>query len=178
MKVDRVSILLASLWLGLTLSCSTVATAQQAPELIKPSRTSAISERQIRAILNAMTAAAEQKDVDGIMKYMAPNITIKLTIRLGTGSQQRSLTREQYRQSLQRGFETTERRSGKYTNLKIQIAPNGQTATATYTLVEEATLKRQLGTFVSTSQVTVKFERIKGQLLETAVTSDSTIEMK
>ncbi|XHX81156.1 MAG: nuclear transport factor 2 family protein [Stenomitos frigidus ULC029] len=179
-KIDRARMLIASLLLGLTLSAtySTVATAQQAPNPIKQSRTSAISERQIRAILNAMTAAAEQKDVDGIMKYMAPNITIKLTIRLGTGSQQRSLTREQYRQSLQRGFETAERRSGKYTNLKIQIAPNGQTATVAYTLVEEATLKRQLGTFVSTSQVTVKFERIKGQLLETAVMSDSTIALK
>jgi hypothetical protein len=73
-KVDRVSMLLASLLLGLTLSAtrSMVATAQQAPDLIKQSRASAMSERQIRDIFDAMAAATKQKDVDGIVKYMAP----------------------------------------------------------------------------------------------------------
>ncbi|MBD2074143.1 nuclear transport factor 2 family protein [Phormidium sp. FACHB-592] len=180
MKVDRVSILLASLWLGLTLSatCSTVATAQQAPDLIKQSRTSAMSERQIRDILDAMAKATQQQDVDGIVKYMAPKIAIKMTLRLGKASQQLSLTREQYRQYLEQGFALLQRYDSQYKNLKIQIASSGQTGTATYTLLEEATLKGQPGTLVSTSQETVKFERLKGQILATAVTSKSTIEMK
>lgn len=180
MKVDRVSILVASLLLGLTLSAtySTVATAQQAPDLIEQSRTSAMSERQIRDIFNAMAKATKQKDVDGIVKYMAPTIAIKMTLRLGKGSQQLSLTREEYRQYLESGFALIQRYDSQYKNLKIQIASSGQTGTATYTLVEEATLKGQTGTLVSTSQETVKFERIKGQILATAVTSTSTIEMK
>ena len=179
-KVDRVSILLASLLLGLTFSAtySTVATAQQVPDFVKQARAPAISERQIRAIFNATKLAAEQKDVDGIMKYMAPNITIKMTLKLGSNSQQLSLSRAQYQQYLQQGFETTQRYSSKYTNLKIKIAPDGKTGTASYTLLEEATLKGQPGRLVSTSQETVKFERIKGQILATAVTSTSTIEMK
>ena len=184
-QVDRASSLLVSLLLsGMMLSSrATDATAHQVPDFIKQSRTptvreNQISESQIRSILNAMETAANQKNVDGILKYMSPNITITITVQLGTGAQRLSLTREQYRQYLQQGFETTERRSGKYTNLKVQIAPNGQTATATYTLVEEATLKGQPGTFTSTSQETVKFERIKGQLLETAATSSSTIAVK
>ena len=180
MKVDRASILMASLLLGLTLSatCSTVATAQQAPDLIKPSRTSAMSERQIRDIFNAMATATKQKDVDGIVKYMAPKIAIKMTLRLGKGSQQLNLTREEYRQYLEQGFTLVQSYNSQYKNLKIQIASSGQTGTATYTLVEEAILKGQPGTLVSTSQETVKFERIKGQILATAVTSTSTIVVK
>ena len=180
MQVDRASILIASLLLGLTLSvpCSMVATAQQAPDLIKQSRTSAISERQIRGIFNAMATATKQQDVDGIVKYMAPTIAIKMTLRLGKGSQQLNLTREEYRQYLEQGFAITQRYSSQYKNLKIQIAPNGQTGTATYTLVEEVTLKNQPVTVRSTSQETVKFEGIKGEILATAVTSTSTIEVK
>ena len=179
-KIDRASILIASLLLGLTLSAtgSTVATAQQAPDLIKQSRASAMSERQIRDIFNAMAAATKQKDVNGIVKYMAPQIAIKMTLRLGKSSQQLNLTREEYRQYLEQGFAITQRYSSQYKNLKIQIASGGQAGTATYTLVEEATLKGQPGRLVSTSQETVKFERLKGQILATAVTSTSTIEVK
>lgn len=183
-RVDRTRRLLVIL-LGLATPVVwlTDAPAHQVPDFIKEQsafkpRENQIRESQIRAILDAMETAANQKDVAGIVKYMAPNITIKITVQLGTGAQSLSLSREQYRQYLQQGFETAERRSSNYTNLKIQVAPNGQTATATYTLIEEAVLKGQPGTFVSTSQETVKFERIKGQILETSATSHSTIEAR
>ncbi len=179
-KIDRASILLASLLLGLTLSatCSTVATAQQVPDFVKQASASAISERQIRDIFNAMAKATKQRDVNGIVKYMAPKIAIKMTLQLGSGSQQLSLTREEYRQYLEQGFALVQSYNSQYKNLKIQIASNGQMGTATYTLVEEATLKGQPGRLASTSQETVKFERIKGQILATAVTSTSTIVVK
>ena len=179
-KIDRASMLIARLLLGLTLSatCSTIATAQQVPDLIKQSRTSAMSERQIRDILNAMATATKQKDANGIVKYMAPKIVIKMTLRLGTGSQQLNVTREEYRQYLEQGFALIQRYNSQYKNLKIQIASGGQAGTATYTLVEEVTLKSQPVTVRSTSQETVKFERLKGQILATAVTSTSTIEVK
>ena len=182
--VDRASILVVSLLLGIAspVVWSTVAIAHQIPDFIKQSRTPVregqIRESQIRNILDAMEAAASQKNVDGILKYMAPNIIIKITVQLGGQAQQINLSREQYRQYLQQGFQSTQARRGKYTNLKIQIAPNGKTATATYTLIEEATLNGQPGTFQSTTQETVKFERIRGQLLETAVTSNAAIEVK
>lgn len=179
-RVDRASILLFSLLIGIALpvAWSIGATAHPVPDFIKQSRTPTVRESQIRNILNAMETAANQKDVDGIVKYMAPNIIIKMTLKLGTGSQQLSLSRAQYQQYLQQGFETTQRYSSKYTNLKIKIAPNGKTGTAAYMLVEEATVKGLPGTLVSTSQETIKFERIKGQILATAATSNSTIEMK
>ncbi|PSB25072.1 nuclear transport factor 2 family protein [Stenomitos frigidus] len=179
-RVDRISILLTSLLFGIAVpnvGC-VVTTAHQVPDFIKQARAVAISERQIRDLFNAMATATDQRDVDGIMKYMAPKIAIKMTIRLGTHSQTLNLTREQYRQYLQQGFEVTQRYSSQYKNLKIKIAPNGQTATATCTLVEESTLKGQPGTLASISQETIKFERIKGQILATAVTSNSTIEVK
>jgi len=148
------------------------------PDFIKQPAYTRIHESQIRTILNAMETAASHKDVDGIVKYMAPNITIEIMVQLGNGTQRLNLSREQYRQYLQQGFATAQRRSSQYKNLKIQIAPNAQTATATYTLMEEATLKGQPGTFASTSQETVEFARIQGQVLETAVTSHSSIEVR
>ncbi|MBW4578482.1 MAG: nuclear transport factor 2 family protein [Tildeniella nuda ZEHNDER 1965/U140] len=189
-QVDRVSLLLvrrllASMLVGLaTLGVgSTVATAHPVSDSIKQASTptaskSQLRESEIRAIFNATKLAAEQKDVEGIMKYMAPNITIKMTLKLDNGSQSLNLTRAQYQQYLQQGFEATQRYSSKYTNLKVKIAPDGKTGTASYTLLEEATLKGQPVTLVSTSQETIKFERIKGEILATAVTSDSTIVVK
>lgn len=177
-RVDRARFVLLVLLATIVSGVPTTATAHQVPAFIKQSRGSGIRESEIRNILDAMEAAASQKDVDGILKYMAPTITIKITVQLGSRAQSISLTREQYRQYLQQGFQATQTRRGNYTNLKIQIAPNGKTATASYTLVEEATLEGQSGTFKSTAQETVKFERIKGQLLETAVTSKATIEAK
>lgn len=180
-QADRASLILVML-LGAIVpgAVVTAAMAHQVPDFIKqprrPVRESQIRESQIRSLLDAMETAASQKDVDGIVKYMAPNITIKITVQLGGRAQKINLSREEYRQYLQQGFQSTQNRSGQYTNLNIQIAPNGQTATATYTLLEEATLAGQPGTLKSTSQETVKFERIKGQLLETAVTSNAAIE--
>ncbi|MBW4693187.1 MAG: nuclear transport factor 2 family protein [Lyngbya sp. HA4199-MV5] len=184
-RADRTSTLLASLLLGLIAPALLVngVAAHPVPDFIRnPSaskaRESRIYDSQIRKILAAMAAAANQKDVEGLMKYMAPDITIKLTLRVGKGSQELNLSRAEYKQYLQQGFEATERYSGKYTNLKIQIAPNGKTGTATYTLVEEAKLKGQPVTLISTSQETITFEHIKGEILATAVMGDSTIVVK
>lgn len=184
-RVDRTSTLLASLLLGFIAPGVLVsgAAAHPVPDFIRnPSaakaRESQLRESQIRKIIVAMAAAANQKDVDGLMKYMAPDITIKLTLRVGKGSQELNLSRDEYQQYLRQGFEATERYSGKYTNLKIQIAPNGKTGTATHTLVEEAKLKGQPVTLMSTSQETITFEHINGEILATAVTGDSTIVVK
>ncbi len=179
-RVDRASLVLVSLLLGAIMVGvgSTVGATHPVPDFIRHPPTPGIRESQIRQILHAMEVAVVHKDVDGILKYMASKITIKVTIQLGAGSQTLNLTRSQYRQYLQQGFEITERYSGKYTNLKIKIAPDGKTATASYTLVEEATLNGQPGTFISTAQETVKFERVQGQLLETSATSNAAIEVK
>jgi ketosteroid isomerase-like protein len=184
-RFDHLRWLLASLLFGLaTPSISAmVVTAHPIPDFIKQLRTPTVrenqlNERQIRAIFNAMATATKQKDVEAIVKYMAPEIAIEMTLRVGKGSQKLNLTREQYRQYLEQGFAITRSYSSQYKNLTIQIAPNGQQGIATYTLIEETTLKEQPVTLTSISQETVTFERIKGQILATAVTSDSTIEVK
>ncbi|MCL6435682.1 MAG: nuclear transport factor 2 family protein [Leptolyngbyaceae cyanobacterium HOT.MB2.61] len=137
-----------------------------------------LSEGQIRAILDQMQAASNKRDTKTIMKFLAPDATVRMTIDAQGKSQTMTLTRSQYYQYLQQGFYITENYRGQYSNLKIQVMPNKKAAIATYVLDEEITIKNQPGTLVSSSDASMKFEIVKGQILVTSLKTVSRLEFK
>lgn len=138
-----------------------------------------LTEPEIRRILDAIQAAAEKRDTDGVMQYMAPNATIDLTLETSIAApQQLTLSANEYRQYLQQGFEITTSYSSQVSNLKVEIDPKGDSATATYRLVEETKLKDQPITITSSGDATIRFERVQGQILATQIRSTSRIEFK
>jgi hypothetical protein len=142
------------------------------------SQNTTINNRQVREILDTMQAASNNRNIENITKFLAPNVVIQMAIQFNANSQNLRLNREQYRQYLQQGFELTERYSGKYSNLKIQVMPNRKSAIATYRLLEEVTLKGQSTGVTSTSNVSMKFEVIQGQILVTVLKTATKLEVK
>ena len=153
-------------------------TVAQPAGTIVAQRTTSITESQIRKILADMQTAATKQDVDGIMKYMAPTIAITMTIQTANGSETLTLTREQYRQYLQQGFEMIQGSRTKVSNLKVKVASNRKAATATYILTEETTLKDQPITVSAVTNQSVQFELVQGQILETSVKSTSKLNVQ
>jgi hypothetical protein len=137
-----------------------------------------ISEGQIHTILEQMQAASNKRDTKTIMKFLAPNATVLMTIEGMGQSQTMSLTRSQYYQYLQQGFYITENYQGTYADLKIQVMPDRKAAIATYVLNEEVTIKSQPGTIVSSSDATMKFEVVKDKILVTQIKSKSRLGFK
>lgn len=138
-----------------------------------------LTEAEIRQILDAIQAAAEKRDTDGVMQYMAPDVKIDLTLETSIAApEQLTLSASEYRQYLQQGFEIIATYSSQVSNLKIQVDPKGDSATATYRLVEETTLKDQPISLTSAGDTTVRFERVQGQILATQIRSTARIEFK
>jgi ketosteroid isomerase-like protein len=154
------------------------APAAQSLNLVASQQANTINENQIREILEQMKLASSQKDTKAIMQFLAPDAIVQVTVEAMGKSQTMNLTRAQYYQYLQQGFYITDTYNGKYSNLKIQVTPNRKAAIATYVLDEEVTLKKQPGTLVSSSDASMRFEIVKGQILVTNLKSTSRLGIK
>ncbi|NJP08677.1 MAG: nuclear transport factor 2 family protein [Leptolyngbyaceae cyanobacterium RU_5_1] len=142
------------------------------------SKATKIDVAQIRKILDEMQVAAKKQDTEALVKYLAPDVEIDMTIQSLVGTQTLRLNREQYRQYLEQGFGITQDYSGKYSNLNVQVAANGKTASATYTLVEEVVMKDSAIAITSSTNSLIQFELIQGQILATQLKSTSKVDLK
>lgn len=168
----------ATFAVGLLSSAQVVAVSAPQATVAVNQKATTLNEAQIRQIVDQMQAASNKRDTKTIMKYLAPNAAIRMTIEVQGKSQTMSLTRAQYFQYLQQGFYITESYSGQYSDLKIKVMPNKKAAIATYVLDEELTLKNQPGTLVSSSDAAMKFELINGQVLVTDLKTISRLGFK
>jgi len=148
------------------------------PEVTLSKRSLTLTDTNIRQLVDAVQAAVDQRDTNGVMKFVAPQATIDLTIQSAMGSQQLRLTRAEYERYLQKGFAMIDRYNSKISNLKIQIASNRKSATVTYRLTEEATLKQQPRTLQSLSMATARLEVMQDQILMTAMRSMTKLTVK
>jgi hypothetical protein len=139
-----------------------------------------IDDRQIRTILTTMQTAAQKRDTNTILQYLAPNVVIDMTVQSAFGNQQQRLSRTEYRQYLEQGYAITRNYTSTIENLQVKVASNGKSAIATYTLLEEitVTMQSQPLAFKSESDASIKFELVQGKVLATSVKSISRIEPK
>ncbi|MBW4678659.1 MAG: nuclear transport factor 2 family protein [Microcoleus vaginatus WJT46-NPBG5] len=137
-------------------------------------QTQKITESQIRNILEQMKVATKNRNADTITKFMSPKIAIEVTLQAATGSQTLRLSREEYRGYLEQGFQRMQNYNGSYSNLKVQVSPDGKTATATFNANEEITFQGQK--IRSNSAETIRFELIQGKILATSLKAVSRIQ--
>jgi ketosteroid isomerase-like protein len=146
------------------------------PAIAATPKATTINETQIRQIIDAMQAASNSRNLDGIMQHLAPKVVIEMTIESPVAPQSFRLTKNEYRQYLQQGFGMTQNYSGKYSDLKVQVAPNGKSATATYLMTETIIVQNQIS-LNSTSNSAMKFELIQGQILITSFQANTRIDL-
>ena len=137
-------------------------------------QTQKITEAQIRNILEQMKVATKNKNAEGITKFMSPNVAIEITVQAASGSQTLRLTGQEYRQYLEQGFQMMQNYNGSYSNLKVQINPDGKAATAIFDVNEEVSFQGQK--IRSSSAETIRFELIQGKILATSVKAVSKIK--
>lgn len=137
-----------------------------------------ITSAQVRQTLESMLAATKRQDVTGIMQFIAPDATISVSMQSSLGAQQMELNRDEYRDYLDQAFRSMKSYSSKYSNLKINISPNGKTAAARLKLEEVAVLRVYNSTVRSVSDEVLKFAIVDGKLLITSVEAKSTVDVK
>ncbi|MBZ8181207.1 hypothetical protein [Oscillatoria salina] len=150
------------------------ASATQTKQII--AQTSTITEREIEEIIAELTQAANNQNLAEISKYLAPEITIEMSLRSPTGSQNFIFNRDEYLFYLGESFKTTKNYQQTYDNLEIKVSPNGKTALATLNVTETGIVD-ELKIF-STSEETILFEIINDRILITSVTANSNLEVR
>lgn len=154
----------------------TLTTAQ--PTRPATTQVTRITADQVRKILDAILLAAKNRDTNTVIKYLAPNAAVNLTVQSPAGTRNLTLNREQYRQYLQQGFELAQGYTTQLSNLKVQVDAAGKQAIATYTLLETVAMNEPAVSVTSTTDAAVRFQLVQGQILATQIKSVSRVEVK
>lgn len=139
-----------------------------------PAKVQKITESHVRRIISAMKTAADNRNVAGIVRYLSPKAAIEMTVQTPGGSQSLSFSRDEYRRYYQQGVQSIQSSSSSYSNLKIKIAPDGKTATATFNIIEQATTNGQ--PLTTRTAETVNFAIVDGQVVITSIKAISRLE--
>ena len=131
-----------------------------------------ITQAKVLARLATNDRAVARKDVNTIMVSMAANVVVKLTIE-GQGTQ--TMNRAQYRAMIEQGFKAVQNYRYKRTNTKITIAPGGQSARVTATVLENMQMN---GTSIQgTTQETAILRVQGGRILVTSINAMARMTM-
>ena len=89
-----------------------------------------ITEAQVRAVVDKVTAAANKRDVPAIMQVLADDVVVILDFRGPTGKRQRlKMNRTQYESHTSSGMREMDKYSYRREKVEITVAPDGQSAT-------------------------------------------------
>lgn len=139
---------------------------------LKAREKSPITEQNLRNLLEQMATAANNRDVDRLFSFYAPNYTGEVTISTETGSQTRAITREESRERLELSYQTIQNYQFSYSQQDITISDDGKTAKVVGTSTEEFTLQGK--DYRSTSAWTINFQVVNGKIL---IVSDRSVLM-
>jgi hypothetical protein len=89
-----------------------------------------ITENDVLAMISEVEKATLSKDLDGVIKHLAPFVVINVTMDTPSGTQRIQLTRDQYKEALQKTFDRLVRHEYMHQNDKITIGNGGVTAIA------------------------------------------------
>ena len=119
-----------------------------------------------------MAAAANNREIDRLLSFYAPNYTGEVTISTPSGSETIGVTRAESRQRLELSYQTIQNYQFSYSQQEITISDDGKTAKVVGTSTEEFTMQGK--DYRSTSAWTINFQVIDGKIL---IVSDNSVVM-
>jgi ketosteroid isomerase-like protein len=138
------------------------------PALASAQSATRITEPQVRALVERVTAAANRRDVQAVVQTMADDAVVTIDFRGPDGKRQRmKMNRAQYETHSVNAMRTFQKYSYKRETSEINIAPDGQTATVKGRAREVAEL--QGNTMVAATEDTTTLALRDGRLLVTAI---------
>ena len=100
---------------------------------LKPSETEPpLTRASIDLLLSNLDQATRQKDVDGVLRHIAADVTVTIHMRQGTHQQSAMLTREEYRKTLAMEFAFPSANDFTRVNTTVSMAPDERSAKVSY----------------------------------------------
>jgi len=130
----------------------------------------AINEAMVMEVIEASEEAIQRGDIDGVMNLLADNVVIEMSMATPRGKQQKTLTREQYRDTLEKSWHSVKDYQYETSDADIGIDPRRNVAVVTQTIHESMTLFGQ--TVRSKSEETSVIEIIDGKPLVTRISAE------
>lgn len=129
-----------------------------------------LTEESIRKVLAGLQAAVEKKDVEGVLKFMAPFATSEVTVESdGVTVNANLYGKDEHRGFLEKTYPTIQNRRTISNRVDMRISPDGQLGTATIFRVREYTTQNG-GRFLSQGTDTIRFAMVDNQPMVVSTT--------
>ena len=103
----------------------------------KKSSTTYITEDDIWNIMDEVKIATLDKDIEGVMKHLAPSVVINVYLSSPYGPQKKPMSREEYQKETLKGWSmTTDNEYRRENEEIIKISDDGQTAVVETDVIE------------------------------------------
>lgn len=126
-----------------------------------------ITEDDIYEIMDEVEVATLDKDIDGVIKYLAPSVIIRVTTDTPFGPQTVRMTCEQYQNETLKGWAMTSHNEYRHENEEIKISDDGQIAVVETDVIERYVVQGQ--TINTTTHERVTLEIVDGEILVTRI---------
>ncbi|MDH5668970.1 MAG: hypothetical protein OEY86_13250 [Nitrospira sp.] len=95
-----------------------------------------LTQASIDLLLNSLEEAVKRKDVDGVLRYFAPDAVILIRMKQGTQHQTAKLTREEYRKALASEFTFPSANDFTRLNTTVSLAADELSAKVSFKTTE------------------------------------------
>lgn len=89
-----------------------------------------LAEAQVTSLLAELDQAANSRDVDGLVRHVAPDARMTVVVQFSGSEQALTMTREQYRTSLRQSFAMAQEYQWTRMDTEVRLAPDGRKAVA------------------------------------------------
>jgi len=95
-----------------------------------------LTQASIELLLNDLEQAVKRKDVDGVLRHMAPDAVVLIRMKQGKQQQTAMLTREEYRKALAAEFAFPSANDFTRVNTTVSMAADERTAKVSFKTTE------------------------------------------
>jgi hypothetical protein len=96
-------------------------------------------EARLTALLTELDQAANRRNVEGLVRYVAPDARMTVIVQFSGTEQELTMTREQYRTSLMQSFAMAQEYRWTRTDTDVRLASDGRKAVARFHGTESIT---------------------------------------
>jgi hypothetical protein len=126
-----------------------------------------ITEDDIWNIMDEVEVATLDKDIDGVMKYLAPSVVIHVSVSSPYGPMKEPMSREEYREKTLKGWAMATNYEYGYENEKIKLSDDGQTAVVETDVIESYVLEGR--TINTETHERITLQVLDGEILVTRI---------
>jgi hypothetical protein len=117
-----------------------------------------LAEAQVTSLLAELDQAANSRDVDGLVRHVAPDARMTVVVQFSGTEQELTMTREQYRTSLRQSFAMAQEYQWTRMDTNVSLAPDGRKAVARLRGTESITTNGQRLVFALEKELTFSLQ--------------------